>query len=360
MLKNNKWKLVVSSILILLPVLAGLLLWDKLPDTMITHWGADGNADGSSSKLVSVIVMPLVFLVVYWLLLWLTSLDKKQKEQNQKAMGIVFWILPVISIFVHGLMYSVALGYQFTGIIAMPILFGALFLYIGNYLPKIKQNRNLGIKISWTLNNEENWNKTHRFAGKIWVIGGLVILATVFLPVKLMIAVFICILLCLIIIPLAYSYSIYTKHKAEGVDYTTQPKSKADKTAEKISAVMLPLILVGVAFLMFTGDVTVSYGETAMSVNATFWAESQIDYQSINAIEYVESGFEGYRISGFGSAKLSLGQFQNEEFGNYISYIYNSCDACVVIYGEGEILILNGPDTVSTKAIYDTLADKIK
>lgn len=360
MLKNNKWKLIVSSILILLPVLAGFILWDQLPDTMITHWGADGNADGSSTKLVSVLIMPLILLAFHWLCLWLTCLDKKQKEQNKKALGIIFWILPVVSILSNGMIYSLALGHEFRAIVAMPTLFGALFIYIGNYLPKIKQNRNLGIKISWTLNNEENWNRTHRLGGKVWVVGGLIILTTVFLSVKLMIAAFMLVLLCLILIPVVYSYCIYRKHKNEGIDYTSQPKNKADKIAARISAVVVPLILIGVAFLMFTGDVTVSYGENAVTVDATFWAESQIDYDSINVIEYVESGFEGYRINGFGSAKLSLGQFQNEEFGNYISYIYNSCDACVVIYGEGKILILNGPDKSSTKAIYDTLQEKIK
>lgn len=360
MLKNNKWKLIVSSILILLPILVGLVLWNQLPDTMITHWGADGNADGSSSKFIAIIVMPLILLGAHWFCLWLTSLDKKQKDQNKKALGIIFWIIPALSIFVNGVMYAIALGYQFTSIVAMPILFGALFIYIGNYLPKIKQNKNLGIKISWTLNNEENWNKTHRFAGKIWVIGGLVILATAFLPVKLMITVFMCILISLIIVPVVYSYSIYRKHEAEGVDYTAQPKSKADKIAARISAVLVPMILIGVAFLMFTGDITVSCGETAVSIDATFWNDSEIKYEDIKNIAYKESGFEGYRISGFGSAKLSLGQFENEEFGNYISYIYNRCDACVVIYGENKILILNGPDRSSTKAIYDTLQEKIK
>ena len=44
-----------------------------------------------------------------------------------------------------------------------------MFLLLGNYLPKIKQNNTLGIKISWTLTNEENWNKTHRFAETIWI-----------------------------------------------------------------------------------------------------------------------------------------------------------------------------------------------
>lgn len=51
----------------------------------------------------------------------------------------------------------------------VPVLLGLLFLWVGNYFPKLRRNRTLGIKVSWTLGNEENWNRTHRFAGKVWV-----------------------------------------------------------------------------------------------------------------------------------------------------------------------------------------------
>ena len=360
MLKNNKWKLIVSSILILLPILAGLLLWNDLPNNMVTHWGADGNADGMTPKHIAVFLIPTLLLGVQWLFFWATSFDKKQKEQNQKALRIIFWIMPALSIFINGMMYSVALGNEFSAMMAMPILFGILFVYIGNYMPKVKQNRSLGIKISWTLNNEENWSKTHRFAGKIWVIGGLCMLIFAFFPVKLMIAAFVAMLFCLIFLPFLYSYSIYRKHKKEGVDYTAAPKSKAEKIATRISAVIVPLILIAVAVIMFVGEINLTYGENAFTVSATFWSDSEIEYDTIKDIRYKESGFSGYRVSGFGSAKLSLGQFQNQEFGNYISYIYNSCDACVVLYGEDAILILNGPDSETTKTIYETLQEKIK
>ena len=360
MLKIKKWKLIVSSIIVLSPIVAGLILWNHLPDSLLTHWGADGNADGSMGKAVAVFVLPILLLAFQWFALWITKLDKKQPEQNEKAMGIIYWIIPALSVFVNGTMYAVALGREFTGIIAMPILFGLLFLYIGNYMPKVKQNRSLGIKLPWTLNNEENWNKTHRFAGKIWVIGGFLMLLTMFLPMKLMFAIVIALIFCLILVPTLYSFSIYKKHRQAGIDYAPQPKSKTEKIAVRITAVIVPFILIGVAVIMFLGDITVSYGDEALVVDSTFWQESYIEYDTIQDIAYQDSGFEGYRISGFGSAKLSLGQFYNDDFGKYISYIYNSCDACVVIYGENQILILNGPDTESTKAIYDTLQQKIQ
>lgn len=360
MLKIKKWKLIVSSIVVLSPIVVGLILWNYLPDTMLTHWGADGNADGSVAKAVAVFLLPILLLAFQWFALWITKLDKKQPEQNEKALGIIYWIIPALSVFVNGTMYAVALGREFTGIIAMPILFGLLFLYIGNYMPKVKQNQSLGIKISWTLNNEENWNKTHRFAGKVWVVGGLLILLTAFLPVKLMFVILMVVTFCLILLPVLYSYRIYRTHIQQGIDYTPKSKTKAERIAAKITAVIVPLILVGVAVIMFIGDITLSYGDEALVVDSTLWTESYIEYDTIKEIAYQDSGFEGHRISGFGSAKLSLGQFYNDDFGKYISYIYNSCDACVVIYGENQILILNGPDTESTKAIYDTLQQKIQ
>ena len=67
----------------------------------------------------------------------------------------------------YGIMYRAAFGKEFDLAFFMPAMLGVMFIFIGNYLPKVKQNRTLGIKISWALNNEENWNKTHRFGGKV-------------------------------------------------------------------------------------------------------------------------------------------------------------------------------------------------
>ena len=69
---------------------------------------------------------------------------------------MVFWILPIISLFANGIMYRAAFGKEFDLAFFMPAMLGVMFIFIGNYLPKVKQNRTLGIKISWALNNEEN------------------------------------------------------------------------------------------------------------------------------------------------------------------------------------------------------------
>ena len=214
MIKENKFKVLISSILILLPILFGISVWDKLPEKIATHWGADGNPDQYSSKLFAVVFLPLLVFVSHWLCLLFSRLDPKNKGQNKKIVGLVFWICPAVSLLCSCFIYFDAFKVDFN-IGGLCILFlGVLFIVIGNYMPKTKQNYTIGIKIIWTLDNEENWNATHRFAGKLWVIGGILMLPAAFLPVKFLPLILI-IVLPLTIIPMIYSYRYYKKQNTD-------------------------------------------------------------------------------------------------------------------------------------------------
>ena len=213
MIKNNKWKLLISSVVILLPMLAGLILWNKLPAKVPTHWGFDGTVDGWSSKAFAVFALPLFLLAVHWLCVVLTSLDPKNKGQSKKAMGLIFWICPVISLLVNSGVYAAALGAKFDVATIAPVVTGLIFVIIGNYLPKCKQNYTLGVKVAWTLESEENWNATHRFGGKVWVMGGVLIALCACLPRAVLFPVFLVLLTVLVFLPILYSYLYYRKHK---------------------------------------------------------------------------------------------------------------------------------------------------
>jgi uncharacterized membrane protein len=92
----------------------------------------------------------------------------------------------------------------------MPLAMGLMFMVIGNLLPKCKRNRSIGIKVPWALADDENWNKTHRFAGKVWVLGGAVMMASAVLGSFVLFFV-ISLLMC--IVPTLYSYLFYRKNK---------------------------------------------------------------------------------------------------------------------------------------------------
>ena len=211
MIKENKFKTLVSSIVILLPVLFGLIVWEKLPEKVATHWGPDGNPDQYSSKLVAVVLLPLLVFAIHWLCLFISKFDPRNKEQHKKILGLVFWICPAVSLLCSAFTYFSAFDIEFNiGGICIAFL-GILFIIIGNYMPKTKQNYTIGLKIPWTLDDEGNWNATHRFAGRLWVIGGILMLPLSFLPLKLLPLVLF-LVLPLVIVPMVYSYRYYKKN----------------------------------------------------------------------------------------------------------------------------------------------------
>ncbi|MBO5322166.1 MAG: SdpI family protein [Clostridia bacterium] len=360
MLKENKLKVIVSSLIILLPSVFGLIIWDKLPNNMAIHWGADGNADGFGAKAFAVFGLPLILLALHLICLIVTALDKKQREQNKKALGIIFWIIPFISFFVNSLIYFISLDGKFDMIRLMPFIFGVMFIFIGNYMPKVKQNHTLGIKISWTLNNEENWNKTHRFSGKIWVITGVVIILSVFLPVKLLISISILCLIVSILAPTVYSYGIFKNHKKQGIVYNNIPKTKGEKVAVRITAIIIPIILILVAILMFTGNINVIFKSDSFKIEASYFEDLEIEYDDIDSVEYRENFEAGYRSYGFSSARLSLGTFQNDEFDLYTRYSYTGVKKVIVLKSDDKVLVLSGKNEAKTKEIYNKFLEKVE
>ena len=208
MIKKN-WKiLLITSLLILLPMLAGVVLWDQLPEQIPTHWNASGEVDGWSNKIFAVFGLSGILLAVQWLCTLGTRADPKKANHSEKVVHLVFWIVPVISNLLYAATYATALGKEVQIEVIMPVFIGLVFTIIGNYLPKCKQNYTIGIKIPWTLNSEENWNKTHRFAGRLWVICGLVIMLTGFFGGF---GIFFGVTLVMVIVPMIYSYRLHKK-----------------------------------------------------------------------------------------------------------------------------------------------------
>lgn len=208
MIKKNLKTLILTSVIILLPILAGLILWDKLPEKVPVHFNAQGVADGYGSRGMAVFMMPLFMLAVHWLCTVITSLDPKSKNITPKSMNLVLWIIPAISILVSGVIYVYALGKEFNVGTVIILFFGFFFVVIGNYLPKCKQNYTIGIKIPWTLDSTENWNFTHRLAGKTWLIGGLLLIATAFFN---LLWLYFAIFVIMVAVPVAGSYLFYKK-----------------------------------------------------------------------------------------------------------------------------------------------------
>lgn len=365
LIKQNKWHLIASSIVILLPMLIAFFGGELLPEELTVHWGIDGTADGFASPTVAFIVLPLILLAVHWLCVLVTVLVDKDREQNQKIMRVVFWIIPAISLMSTGTIFAVSLGYTANILAMIMLLLGVTFIVIGNYMPKMKRSRTAGIKIKWTLANEENWHATHRFAGKVYVILGFLCLVCMPLPSAAFPFLCIGIVLVGVLLPVIYSYCFYKKQIAEGTATKESYKEGyrkiwgSSRAAVIVTAILLPLVLIGVAVLMFTGNLEATLGEDALTVKATFSNDLVVRYEDVDAVEYRESGVDGERVYGFGSARLLLGSFKNEEFGTYTRYTYTGDAPCVVMTVKGKTVVVSTGEAATTKAIYDRISAEI-
>lgn len=210
MIKKHKKTIIITSILTLAPMLVGIILWDKLPAEIPTHFGINNTPDGYSSKAFAVFGLPLFMLAMHIICILATKVDPKMSGINDKVFTLVLYIIPAVSLLICAMIYPVALGKEMRiGLFAM-LFMGLLFTVTGNYLPKCKPSYTVGIKLPWTLDDSENWTKTHALAGKLWVAGGLLIIATAFFENPF---VFFAVVLVMVLVPTVYSYLLFKNKK---------------------------------------------------------------------------------------------------------------------------------------------------
>ena len=361
MIKNHKWKALISSVIILLPMVFGLIIWDKLPVNMTSHWGADGTADGQSPKTFVVFALPLILLALHWLMLLIeTIIEKRQPPKNGKIVGIIYGVIPATSLVVNAATYSIALEKDWNVFAMIAGLIGVLFMAIGNYLPKTTRNRTMGIKLPWTLENDENWQKTHRLGGKLWFWCGMIMLAAALLPGKATVIVMLVSIAVSVLVPTIYSYTIYKAHKALGIEYEPIAKTKGGRIASRIVTILVILLLVGVAILMFTGGISVELNEDTFEIKASYYEDLTVRYEAIDSVEYRDDLDVGVRTMGFGSARLSMGTFENDEFGRYTLYAYTGAESYVVLRQGEKVLVIGAKTATETMSIYNSLIAKVQ
>lgn len=180
MLKKYRMRIILTCIVIILPMLIGIMTWDSLPESIATNFDWSGEANGWSSRYFAVFGLPCMILAFHFLCVFSTLLDPRKKGIDSKMLLLVFWICPVASWICAAVIYANALGIALDTLAAVEIFCGVLFIAIGNYLPKCRQNYTVGVRLPWTLNDTENWNKTNRLAGWLFVLVGFLWIMTVF------------------------------------------------------------------------------------------------------------------------------------------------------------------------------------
>jgi uncharacterized membrane protein len=155
--------------------LAGLLLWNQLPDQMASHWNVNDQVDGHMTKFWGVFMLPLITLAMLILFLVIPSIDplKANIAQFRAVFNVFIVLIVAFMLYIHGLMLVWNLGYtgfKMSG--AMLPAIGLLFIFIGFMLRQAKRNFFIGIRTPWTLSNDTVWNETHRVGAILFMVSG--------------------------------------------------------------------------------------------------------------------------------------------------------------------------------------------
>lgn len=206
--------LIYKLLIVLVMIMIGFYVYPLLPDSMPIHWWFDWKPDQMWSKLTYIITFPIITLILIIIFALLPKLDPK--KDNYDKFGTPWEILQFSTIWLMFYLYIitsfVTLNPEYN--ISKFVLFGiwVLFLIMWNYMWKIRQNYFIWIKVPWTLANEEVWNKTHRFWGKMFMIAWLLfILNSIFL--WQVVWVFIASVCLILFAPIIYSYMIFKNTK---------------------------------------------------------------------------------------------------------------------------------------------------
>jgi uncharacterized membrane protein len=208
--------LLIALVLLAIPFGYAAYIYPSLPNTIPTHFNYKGEADGFGGK-DSIFLGPGILgatgLFTFFLLSNIKNFDPKRYKAEDDGMFKKFAIFMVAFLSLLGLVITISAatpGINVTKLL-LPLI-GFSFAIIGWYMPKIHQNYFAGFKLPWTLENVDNWNATHKVAGKIWLYGGLFqTLATITLPSFLGFVCFMIATVIMIAIPTVFSYRMFKK-----------------------------------------------------------------------------------------------------------------------------------------------------
>ena len=171
---------IIQLAVCLLPFVIGAVFYRRMPEQMATHFDFNFQPDDYSSREFALFGIPAVMTGLFILCAGLLEVDPKKRGMDGRLKTITRWVIPILSVFVQCVTISYALDSSLNLIRFIPVLIGILFILMGNYLPKCRQNYTMGIKLPWTLNSEENWERTHRFGGRMFVAAGICMIIAAF------------------------------------------------------------------------------------------------------------------------------------------------------------------------------------
>jgi len=194
--------------IVLLPFIYLAYIWNELPEKVPMHWNVKGEIDRFGEKTELLLIPILLPLLIYIIFLIVPKIDPKNKisKMGKKYQHIKILLTTFMSILALFIIYS-AKNQSFANPNYIVLLIGILYIIFGNYFKTIKANYFIGIRTPWTLEDETVWKETHKLGGKMWFIGGIIVVtSSLILDKQPNFILFMIITGIITVIPIAYSY----------------------------------------------------------------------------------------------------------------------------------------------------------
>jgi uncharacterized membrane protein len=210
---RNRWiGLIVAGI----ALAAAIWAYPQLPPRVATHWNFRGEADGYSGRFVAAFVFPLAILLFAGLAHVFPKIDPKGK--NYPKFDDTYWLLINGVLIFAGVMHLALLGNAIGAPVSirrvMPVALGFLFIVVGNYLSRVQPNWFLGIRTPWTLSSDTVWRKTHRLGGRVFVIAGVLFMASALVPRARDAVPLAVVIIVLVMTPVLYSLYLWMRERS--------------------------------------------------------------------------------------------------------------------------------------------------
>lgn len=214
--KNSKKILakadIITGLLCLVGIIPGLACYNRLPDQMPIHFNINNQPDNYMSKNIVIFALPLSMMIFHLICCIIENLNIPYSATPRPVKWIVRIIIPAITISLQCVTVMFTLDIMTDIGLVCNLIVGVIYILLGNYLPKTRPNLTFGIKLPWTLTNEEVWSKTHRLAGWLMVPCGIIVIAASFLKAYI---IWTAALFIPMIIPVVYSFVISRKQNTD-------------------------------------------------------------------------------------------------------------------------------------------------
>ena len=199
---------IISTLLCLIPFIIGICVYSIMPDQMPIHFNVSGEPDNYAGKTMVLFGLPAFFLVIHLICIIVLEADVRRQNAGPALQILSRFLVPVLDIAVTIVIVLFSMGKAVDVSSILSALVAIMVTVIGVYLPKCKHNYTVGIKLPWTLADEENWDRTHRMAGTVWVVCGVLSMVSILSGEPQAMIVYI---VAAVIVPVIYSFRLAHK-----------------------------------------------------------------------------------------------------------------------------------------------------